>query len=75
MGDAMWITLKKGQRVKLQASGETVAAVHGTAIGPDGASIIVETFDRRGPASARPVRFWALLGAKGYEKGHAFRWG
>jgi len=58
MGDAMWITLKKGQRVKLQASGETVAAVHGTAIGQDGAGITVEAFDRRGPASARPVRFF-----------------
>lgn len=42
----------------LQASGETIAAVHGTAIGQDGAGIIVEAFDRRGPASARHVRFF-----------------
>jgi hypothetical protein len=42
----------------LQASGLAIAAVHGTAIGQDGASIIVEAFDRRGPASARHVRFF-----------------
>ena len=44
----------KGQKFKLQASGETIAAVHAAAIGQDGAGIIVEAFDRRGPASACP---------------------
>jgi len=58
MGDEVWITLKKRQRFKLQASGETVAAVHAAAIGQDGSGIIVEAFDRRGPASARSVRFF-----------------
>jgi len=57
-----------GQKFKLQASGETIAAVHATAIGQDGAGIIVEAFDRRGPASACPFQFCASLGAKGYEK-------
>lgn len=58
MGDKVWITLKKRQKFKLQASSETVAAVHAAAIGHDGAGITVEAFDRRGPASARPVRFF-----------------
>ena len=58
----------KGPKFKLQASGETIAAVHAAAIGQDGAGIIVEAFDRRGPASACPVPLWTSLGAIGYEK-------
>jgi hypothetical protein len=45
IGGATALSMPCLQRL-LQASGETIAAVHGAAIGQDSACIAVETFDR-----------------------------